>query len=265
MSLKALSMTFSSRVVNAEASIQDGVLVLHVGCGDGYLDPYLCDHFSRVVGVDINFVELQSAAGANRTQRAEYALIDGFVLPFESGVFDAIVSIDVLEHAEDDVALVIEMSRVLKAGGMLTITAPNADYPVTFDPVNYVLESVSGRHLPLGMWGFGHRRLYKVESLCELLETAGLGICGVTRMSHALVGLIENAYLLNLVQPLTKSSAANRPLGVDDESGGMWRKLGTMEPPSLLKAVRDSLIGIDKALFGTSLRSINFLVSAQKT
>jgi hypothetical protein len=84
-------------------------------------------------------------------------------------------------------------------------------------------------------------------------------------MSHSLVGLVENAYLLNLVQPLTKSSASNRPLGVDAESGGLWRKLGTVEPPAFLQAVRDSLIRLDKRLFGESARSINLLVTAQRT
>jgi 2-polyprenyl-3-methyl-5-hydroxy-6-metoxy-1,4-benzoquinol methylase len=265
MSLKALSMTYTSRIVNAKASIRQGGVVLHLGCGDGYLDPYLCTRFSRVVGVDINFPELQNAAAASGVETAEYVLTDGLVLPFESEMFDAIVSIDVMEHAEDDVALMREMSRVLKPGGLLTMTVPNAEYPFTFDPVNYVLKVAGGRHLPFGMWGFGHRRLYDVGGLSELLETAGLGVCGITRISHALVGLIENAYLLNVVQPLTKSSAANRPLGVDAESGGLWRKLGSVEPPGFLKAVRDSLIRLDKALFGNSFSSINVMVSAQKT
>ena len=170
MSLKALSMTYSSRVRNAKAAIHDGHLVLHVGCGDGYLDPYLCTRFSSAVGVDINFLELQGAASANAGERAEYVLIDGLVLPFVSEAFDEIVSIDVLEHAEDDVALVHEMSRVLRPGGLVTITVPNANFPLTFDPVNYLLGLAARRHLPFGMWGFGHRRLYKVESLSQLLE-----------------------------------------------------------------------------------------------
>jgi len=265
MSLKALSMTYTARIVNAKASIQQGGVVLHLGCGDGYLDPYLCTKFPRVIGVDINFPELQNAAAGRRVRTAEYVLIDGLVLPFESEVFDAVVSIDVMEHAEDDVALVREMSRVLKRGGLLTMTVPNAEYPFTFDPVNYVLKVAGGRHLPFGMWGFGHRRLYDVGSLSEMVERAGLGVCGITYISHALVGLIENAYLLNVVQPLTKSSAANRPLGVDSESGGLWRKLGTVEPPAFLKAVRDCLLRLDKAVFGNSASSINVMVSAQKT
>ena len=265
MSLKALSMTYSSRIANAKASIQKGVAVLHVGCGDGYLDPYLCTRFRKVVGVDINFVELQAAAMSRGVETAEYVLIDGLGLPFESETFDAIVSVDVLEHAEDDIALVREMSRVLKRGGLLSMTVPNANYPPTFDPVNYILELTTGRHLSFGMWGFGHRRLYEVESLCQLLQEVGLRTRGVTRMSYSLVGLIENAYLLNLVQPLTKSSASNRPLGLDAESRGLWRTLGRMEPPAFLETVRDSLVRLDQHLFGRSVRSVNFLVSAQKT
>jgi 2-polyprenyl-3-methyl-5-hydroxy-6-metoxy-1,4-benzoquinol methylase len=265
MSLKSLSMTYSSRVRNAKAAIRDGELALHVGCGDGYLDPFLCSRYSRTVGVDINYPELRNAAWSNAGTAAEYVLIDGFVLPFLSESFDEIVSIDVLEHAEDDLVLVAEMHRVLKPGGYVTMTVPNADYPLTFDPINYLLELATGRHLRLGIWGFGHRRLYSVESLCQLLEDAGLVVREVTRMCFTLVGLFENAYLLNLVQPLTKSSAANLPLGVDAELGGLWRRLGTLEPPSILTAVRDGLTRLDEAIFGQASASINFLVSAQKT
>jgi 2-polyprenyl-3-methyl-5-hydroxy-6-metoxy-1,4-benzoquinol methylase len=265
MSLKALSMTYSARVLNAQEAIHSGAMVLHVGCGDGCLDPFLCSQFSLAVGVDINFPELRSAKTNNRDQRVEYVLIDGFALPFESESFDEIVSIDVLEHAEDDMALVGEMGRVLRRGGHLTMTVPNADYPLTFDPINYLMELLAGRHLPFGMWGFGHRRLYKVQGLRELLGNAGLAVREVTRMSFWLVGLIENAYLLNVVQPLTKSSSANLPLGVDARSGGAWRRLGSVEPPGFLKAVRDFLMRLDRALFGNSRYSINFMVSAQKT
>ena len=265
MSLKALSMTYSARLINAKAAIDSGALVLHVGCGDGYLDPYLCTRFSLVVGVDINHIELQNASAVNSDQRVEYVLVDGLVLPFEEGSFDAIVSIDVLEHAEDDEALVGEISRVLKKGGRLTITVPNADYPLTFDPINHLLKSITGRHLPLGMWGFGHRRLYSVESLCDLLDGAGFAVNRVVRMSYSLVGFVENSYLLNIVQPLTKSSASNLALGAEAEPRGVWRKLTRLEPPGFLKAARDLGMRLDSVLFDGSLRSINFLVRAQKT
>ncbi len=264
MSLKALSMTYSSRLINAKAAIGDGTRILHVGCGDGYLDPYLSSRFPLVVGVDINYLELQGASIVNAGEDVEYVLIDGFVLPFQACSFDEIVCIDVLEHAEDDILLVREMSRVLKKGGGLTITVPNADYPLAFDPINYLLEMTTGRHLRIGMWGFGHRRLYRVESLCDLLKDVGLTIGGVVRMSYSLVGLVENSYLLNIVQPFSKSSASNLPLGTDADSRGMWRKVIVLEPPPLLKAVRDLGIRLDKALFDGSLSSVNFLVRAQR-
>jgi 2-polyprenyl-3-methyl-5-hydroxy-6-metoxy-1,4-benzoquinol methylase len=264
MSLKALSMTYTSRIVNAKASIRQGGVVLHLGCGDGYLDPYLCTRFSRVVGVDINFPELQNAAAGSGVETAEYVLTDGLVLPFESEMFDAIVSIDVMEHAEDDVALMREMSRVLKPGGLLTMTVPNAEYPFTFDPVNYVLKVAGGRHLPFGMWGFGHRRLYTVESLSNLLTRVGLEVQEARGMSYSLVALIENSYLLNLAQPFTKSSASNLALGVEAESGGTWRKVAAIEPPEVLQALRDLVIKLDRALFDGASRCINLLIVARK-
>jgi 2-polyprenyl-3-methyl-5-hydroxy-6-metoxy-1,4-benzoquinol methylase len=264
MSLKTLSMTYTARLISAKAAIGEGTRILHLGCGDGYLDPYLCSRISWVVGVDINYAELQSASIMNAGENVEYVLMNGFILPFQASSFDELVCIDVLEHAEDDRLLVLEISRVLKKGGGLTITVPNADYPLTFDPINYLLETATGHHLPMGMWGFGHRRLYKVESLCHLLEGVGLNVVTVTRMSYSLVGLVENAYLLNIVQPFSKSSASNLALGTEADSRGIWRKVIALEPPTLLTAVRDLGIRLDKAFFDGSLSSINFLVRAQK-
>lgn len=264
MSLKTLSMTYSARLTNAKVAIGDGARILHVGCGDGHLDPYLCSRFFSVVGVDINYVELRNASVMNAEEDVEYVLIDGFILPFQESSFDEIVCIDVLEHAGDDILLVREMSRVLEKGGGLTITVPNADYPMTFDPINYLLEITTGRHLAIGMWGFGHRRLYKVETLCALLEDVGLIIVGVTQICYSLVGLIENAYLLSIVQPFSKSGGGNLALGMEDDPRGVWRKVIALEPPALLKTVRDLGIRVDKALFDASHSSINFLIRAEK-
>jgi hypothetical protein len=84
-------------------------------------------------------------------------------------------------------------------------------------------------------------------------------------MSYSLVGFVENSYLLNIVQPLTKSSASNLALGAEAEPRGVWRKLTRLEPPGFLKAARDLGMRLDSVLFDGSLRSINFLVRAQKT
>ena len=49
---------------------------------------------------------------------------DAMCLPFEAGTFDAIVSMDVLEHISDDALALREFYRVLKPGGRVVLMVP---------------------------------------------------------------------------------------------------------------------------------------------
>jgi SAM-dependent methyltransferase len=48
----------------------------------------------------------------------------GGALPFADGQFDLISAMEVIEHVEDDGALLADIKRVLKPGGLLYVTVP---------------------------------------------------------------------------------------------------------------------------------------------
>ena len=50
---------------------------------------------------------------------------DATRLPFADNTFDCIVTSEVLEHIQNDVAALHELSRVLKPGGVLAATVPS--------------------------------------------------------------------------------------------------------------------------------------------
>jgi SAM-dependent methyltransferase len=52
------------------------------------------------------------------------AIGDGTAMPFENGVFDAMIGLDVFEHIEDDAKAFAESFRVLKSGGQLVLSVP---------------------------------------------------------------------------------------------------------------------------------------------
>lgn len=51
--------------------------------------------------------------------------IDGSSLPFDSGSFDLVVVIDLLEHVDDDRELLEEMARCLRPGGHAILNVPH--------------------------------------------------------------------------------------------------------------------------------------------
>src|SRR5258706_4208175 len=68
-------------------------------------------------------------------------------LPFEDAHFDATISIEVIEHVEDQFAFLRELVRITKPGGLIVVTTPNTlqmgsrlrtlatGFPTLFDPL----------------------------------------------------------------------------------------------------------------------------------
>jgi SAM-dependent methyltransferase len=98
-------------------------------------------------------------------------------LPFPDAMFDVVITSEVLEHIQDDVAAVAEMVRVLKPGGRFAATVP-AWLPET---INWKLSDEY--HAPKSVGG--HVRIYTTTELRAKLQTAGLDVTGHHR-AHAL-------------------------------------------------------------------------------
>ena len=98
-------------------------------------------------------------------------------LPFADGSFDVVITSEVLEHIQDDVAAIAEMVRVLTPGGRFAATVP-AYLP---EIVNWKLSDEY--HAPKSPGG--HVRIYSKTELRAKLRSAGLDVDGYHR-AHAL-------------------------------------------------------------------------------
>jgi len=102
---------------------------------------------------------------------------DATTLPFADDSFDKVITSEVLEHIQDDVAAIAEMVRVLKPGGTFAATVP-AWGP---EKINWMLSDEY--HAPKSVGG--HVRIYSKTELAAKLRSSGLDLRG-THRAHAL-------------------------------------------------------------------------------
>jgi SAM-dependent methyltransferase len=93
--------------------------LLDLGCGVGWL----ADHFDHYTGVDVSPDAVAEAQ--RRGRNVSLGNLDQ-ALAFELESFDGIVLKDVLEHVADPVFLVREAHRLLRPGGRVFASSPDA-------------------------------------------------------------------------------------------------------------------------------------------
>jgi SAM-dependent methyltransferase len=93
--------------------------LLDLGCGSAWLGRFYDDY----TGLDASQEAIDAAAERG------FTVIQGSVaepLPFPDGTFDGVVAKDLLEHVDDPGAVVREINRILKPGGRVFASSPDA-------------------------------------------------------------------------------------------------------------------------------------------
>jgi len=102
--------------------------VLELGCGMGHLLAWLSDRY-HVFGCDINPWALSQAR--RNVPQGDFLLLSGNEpYAFPEAAFDIVIAKHVVEHLSHPEQAIAEMSRVLKAGGVLILVTPNLSSPM---------------------------------------------------------------------------------------------------------------------------------------
>ena len=165
----------------AAAWLPMGKRVLEIGCSTGYLTRRFLDRAERMFGFDLNEPALRTAK--RRHPRVAHACGNVERLPFKDGTFDTIVMLEVIEHTGSDAAAMAEIRRVLKAGGVLVLSTPNAGLFAFLDPYNLrravqrawpAVYRLAGRLVRFESGQFtdnlDHHRHYRLKELAAFLE-----------------------------------------------------------------------------------------------
>lgn len=100
--------------------------VLDLGCNGGYGTSILAKRCKEIIGVDVSQTAIEYAIKKYNSSNIEFKVVDGIILPFQDQYFDMVTSFQVIEHLVDLQSYLNEIRRVLKPGGLLVITTPNA-------------------------------------------------------------------------------------------------------------------------------------------
>jgi ubiquinone/menaquinone biosynthesis C-methylase UbiE len=154
--------------------VPNGADCLDVGCGDGGTSGiWLTEHGARYVGVDVSSKAIDLA----RDRGLDARLIeDAADLPFSTASFDVVTCIEVFEHLFDPVSAAKEIRRVVKPGGILLASVPNAAH--WRDRLDMLIGQWTPRGDDLGRsepWRSPHIRFFTRASLRQMLVEGGFG------------------------------------------------------------------------------------------
>jgi SAM-dependent methyltransferase len=168
--------------------------ILDAGCGSGRNMVEL-GRLGTVTGVELSGTSVSLAR-----QREAGEVIEGSVLemPFDSDSFDLAVSLDVIEHLEQEVDALAELRRVVAPGGSLLVTVPAYGWLWSgHDEINH------------------HHRRYTRRSLQRVAEDAGWKQVRTTYFNSLLLPV---AILLRALERLnTKTTESSLDLWVPPE------------------------------------------------
>ncbi len=110
------------RVLIDQAEITDSDKVIEVGCGAGHILERIPKGI--IYGIDISEIQIKRAK-ERLGDRVSLQKSPGEKIPFEDKFFNKILCSEVIEHVLDPAPLLIEMSRVLRDDGILSLSIPN--------------------------------------------------------------------------------------------------------------------------------------------
>jgi ubiquinone/menaquinone biosynthesis C-methylase UbiE len=110
------------RILLNLADIKNDDLVLEIGCGIGNILERI--EKGKLYGLDISHSQIEKAK-KRLGNKAILHKSPGEKTPFNDGYFDRIICTEVFEHVFEPSLILVEMNRILKDRGIISLSIPN--------------------------------------------------------------------------------------------------------------------------------------------
>ena len=179
-----------------------------IGCGTGYVLQAVEQALpeTAIVGTEL-FVEGLKFA-AQRCKRAKLVQLDARTIPYRNQ-FDVVGIFDVLEHIEDDEAVLKQIEKSLVYGGGVLITVPQHQW---------LWSSVDEAAC--------HVRRYSAKELAKKVEAAGFEIVRSTSFVSLLLPMMIVACFVSRNKPAADAAAE---LSINKYLNWLFRKIMSVE------------------------------------
>ena len=104
-----------------------GLDVLDAGCGEGYGADLLGTVARHVTAIDYDPTAIEEARRKYTKPNLQFQIMNCGCLTFSDGSFDAVVCLEVVEHLDDVLGFLRAVHRILRPGGTLLLSTPNAE------------------------------------------------------------------------------------------------------------------------------------------
>ena len=229
------------QALSALAKLPAGAKVLELGCGAGQfiraikkirpeLDCYGCD-------ISQNALDAAKQAGDG----VNYQLSAEKILPYENNFFDAALIFDVLEHVEDPDAVLAEINRTLKPGGVFYCFVPCEGDRLSL--WYWVKKLARDKKHELTKKYAGHINYFSRRSLFALFKKHNFSVARA-RYSEHLLGQILGVMVF---MAMDRAVRKQKIIQINNET--YFAKTKQSTPTQFLKDIVNTLVYLESVIF----------------